>query len=608
VRVASLRRMSALRKSELPAMENRPKETLEQIKEITKRNQKKFETIYNQLILELERKGIHIVNQTHLSVEHKLFCKEHFFEKVRPRLVPIMLNERVEFPELRDGQIYFGIRLGFEDGTNKYAVMEIPSDLNRFVKLPDVNGTKSVIFLDDVIRMKLHRIFGIFNPTSCDAYTIKVSRDAELDMDDDIDQGIIEKLSTGVRRRKMGDYVRFVYDQEMPEEMLEFFTRKMKVNSLESIVPGGRYHNKKDLMRFPDFKMEELVFKPEPPLANIALSGSESIMKSIDEKGVLLHTPYQSFGYIVDLLREAAIDPKVTKIRITLYRVARNSRIVNALINAARNGKFVIVVVELQARFDEENNIHWSNKMQEVGIKLIFGVQGLKVHSKLICITRKSSKKSIRYACIGTGNFHEKNAKIYTDVFLLTSQNKLTKEVKKVFDFFETNYERGRYNKLIISPFNTRRKIQSLIQFEIDEAHAGRPASIRLKLNNLVDESMINLLYRASQAGVKIDMVVRGICSLVPGVEGLSENIRVISIVGRYLEHSRLAIFGHGGAPQYYISSADWMTRNLDHRVEVTCPIEDEGHQSELDQIMDMCFNDSLKARLIDKDLKNSYV
>ena len=608
VRVASLGRMLQLRNDELPVLEQNPDQTLDRIHELVTEQQSKFNSIYLDLKLAFKKKGIEILTHKNLSVTQERFAKKYFYDKVRPRLVPIILSKKTHFPELKDSQIYFAIRLIFIDGHEEYAVMEIPSDLPRFVILPDFKGVKSLIYLDDIIRLKLRKVFSIFPVRRVEAYTIKTSRDAELDLDDDIDQGILEKLATGVQRRMQGEYVRFLYDQRMPDHMVEYFTHKMGITDQANVIPGAKYHNKRDLLKFPEFGMPSLVYKKQPPMQHEALSGVDSVMQQITDDGLLIHPPFQDFNYIVDLLREAAIDPKVTKIRITLYRVATNSRIVNALINAARNGKKVIVVMKLQARFDEENNIHWSTHLQAAGAKMIFGVPGLKVHSKLICITRKKKKKTTRYACIGTGNFHEGNAKIYTDMFLLTKDSKLTKEVQKVFNFFESNYERGVFRELLISPFNVRRRFQTLIQNEIRAAKAGKRSWIKIKLNNLVDVGMIALLYKASQAGVKVHLVVRGTCAVLPGIPGMSDNIRVVSIVGRYLEHSRLAIFYNGGDSQYYISSADWMTRNLDHRVEVTCPIKNPEHQKELDLMMDLWLRDNVKARIVDKKLENQYV
>lgn len=608
VRVASLNRLCLLAKKERPAQEKSPEQTLERIKKIVLEGQRAFGEYYSEILAQLEEHDIKVVNETELSSNQQRFVRDYFYDHVRPNLVPIMLGNRDDFPELKDSHFYFLIHLKFKGGDENYALMEIPSELPRFVILPEHQNKKCLIYLDDIIRFKLNRVFSIFDLDEVVAYTLKTSRDAELDMDDDIQQSIIQKMSLSVKRRRQGNYVRLLYDQAMPEAVLDVALAKLGFSKNENVIPGSKYHNKRDLMRFPDFGQKNLVYRKQPPLPHESLINSSSVINQIDDKGILIHTPYHDFGYIVDLLREAAIDPTVTTIRITLYRVMRESLIMNALVNAAKNGKKVQVVIELQARFDESNNIDWSNALQEAGARVIFGVPGLKVHSKLILITRKSRDKTQRIACVGTGNFHEGNAKVYTDIFYLTSEKGLTKEVRKVFEFFKNNYARGVFKRLVISPFNTRRRLTKLIGDEIKNAGAGKPAWIKLKLNNLVDPVMINRLYQASKSGVKISILVRGICALVPGVKGQSENITVTSVVGRYLEHSRIMIFANGGEPLYFISSADWMTRNLDHRVEVGCPIHDEEHQRELDHIMSLHLGDNVKARVIDGNLENRYV
>jgi polyphosphate kinase len=611
VRVASLNRLSKLGKRVTTGLEFEPEETLSEIREKVMALQTEYQDIFDQLELELRAENISFIDEHDLNEEQRAFAEQYFADNIRPSLVPIMISTKRGFPELGDDAVYLAVRMVLEgeNGTKfKHAIIELPKHISRFVVLPKEGDNNYVMFAEDVIRLKLERIFTIFQASDVEAYTFKITRDAELDIDDDISKSLMEKMSTSLDRRKRGEYVRFVYDEAMPEDMLQYFLKKMDIKDRQELIPGRRYHNKKDLMGFPSFGRKDLCFEPLPPLAHKHLQGKKNILQEIKKRDILLHYPYQRFSYIVDLLREAAIDPHVRSIRINLYRVASNSQIINALVNAAKNGKKVIVVVELQARFDEENNINVSEVLQDAGVKVIFGVPGLKVHSKLILISRKEKGKSERIAHIGTGNFHEKTARIYGDLSLLTADKRITSECRKLFSFFENNYERGIYRHLLVSPYNNRRKLMAQIQKEIKNAQAGEKAWIILKINNLVDAGMIQKLYRASNAGVNVRLIVRGVCSLIPGVKGMSENISVTSIVGRFLEHARIFAFCNGGEPKYYISSADWMTRNLDHRIEVTVPIYDIKLQSEITEYLNLQFKDNVKTRIIDEKQSNSYL
>lgn len=609
VRVASLRRMTLFSKKSPETNDEDPSEILTRIHEIVLGHQHKFDKIFTGLMSDLETEGIYRLDENGLDEEQAAFVRRYFNEMVRPLLVPLMLDPKRKIPELKDSEIYLAITLRKAGRkTPMYAMIEIPSILPRFLVLPNRGDKRYFMFLDDVIRFKLRKVFTIFEFDEIAAYTIKITRDAELDIDDDISQSIIEKMSRSVDKRKKGEYVRMLYDKSITKDLFFYLVKNLELDSAEDLIPGGRYHNRKSLITFPDFGMKHLILDDLPPLNHPRFSGRTSMLDVIREKDVFLHFPYQKFDHLVDLLREAAIDPDVRTIRINLYRVASASQICNALINAARNGKRVTAIIELQARFDEQNNIDWSNKLQEEGVRVIFGVPGLKVHAKLFIISRKEDGKTVRYAHIGTGNFHEKSARIYGDTSLLTANTEITNEVRKVFHFFENNYQRVVFRHLVVSPFSTRRKFVKLIQTEIENAKLGKDAWIRIKLNNLVDHMMIRKLYEASQAGVKIDMIIRGVCALVPGIPGQSENIRVISIVGRFLEHSRVMVFANDGDPLYFISSSDWMTRNLDFRIEVSAPIYDKELQSELKQMLDFQFNDNQKARIIDDKLRNIYV
>jgi polyphosphate kinase len=464
-----------------------------------------------------------------------------------------------------------------------------------------------VILLDDIIRLNLKNIFQIFPFNSIEAFTFKFTRDAELDLDDDISVSFFDKIEKSLKQRKKGKPVRFVYDERMPKDLLDYLLHSLNLKFGINTIPGGKYHNFKDFSSFPSFEHPEFLYSKQNPLAHPLLENKRSLIKTILHHDVLLHFPYQKFDYVVDLLREAAIDPKVVSIKINVYRVARNSQVMNALMAAIYNGKNVTVILELQARFDEENNIYWANTLKENGARVIYGLQDLKVHSKLLQIARISNRQEQLITYVGTGNFNEKTARIYGDLSLLTSNVTVSREVKKVFRLLENNMERGIFKHLLVSPFNSRRKIIACIETEIKNAKSGLPSFIRLKLNNLTDRKMIEKLYEASHAGVKIEMIIRGICCLIPGVKGQSENITVISIVDRYLEHARFMIFCNNEKPLYYISSADWMERNLDKRIEVGCPILSVELQAEIETIFNYQWRGSVKSRLVRKDLKNVY-
>jgi polyphosphate kinase len=511
---------------------------------------------------------------------------------------------------LKDRLGYLIIKLGRKNlpKKNKYAIVEVPTDtLSRFLVLPKQGNKTFIILLDDVIRYCLEDMFQNFEHDYIQSYNIKLTRDAELDIDNDLTKSFVEKISKSLKERKKGQPVRFVYDSAIAPDMLDFILKKIKLGKADNLIPGGRYHNFKDFISFPSVGSPHLSYKKVPSLKHPDLQGQSSIIKVLKEKDVLLSYPYQSFEHIIDLLREASIDPKVQSIHITLYRVARKSNVVHALINALKNGKSVTAVIELQARFDEQANIYWANKLQEEGATVIYGVPHLKVHSKLFLITRKESGKLVHYAHIGTGNFNGTTSKIYTDHSLLTSNKLITEEVEKMFEFYLDNFKPGTYKHLLVSPFFARKRFVQHINKEIQNAKANKPASIILKMNSLVDLEMIRKLYEASNAGVKIKLIVRGICSLVPGVEGLSKNIEAISIVGRYLEHSRVFIFHNDGDELYYISSADLMTRNLDYRSEVAVPIYDKNIQTQIRDMIDLLWSDNTKARSLDDGQSNKY-
>jgi len=610
VRVGSLQRMIEAGVKAKAMMGGKPKKIMNEIQQVVITLRDRFDKIFNGLLQELEKENIFIINEKQLTKKQEEFVHNYFINEVYPTLVPIMVDTLPEFPYLKNQVIYLAIYLKREGDPEevKYALIEVPVDvLPRLIVLPKVQNRNYIIMLDDVIRYGLKEIFSIFNFDSLNAYTIKLTRNAEFDIEDDITKSFYEKISDSIKRRARGQAVRFVYDREIPEDLLNYVLKKNKLHEFENLIPGVRYHNARDFMSFPKIGNPALVYKKREPLLHKDLLTSGNLFNVIRDKDVLLHYPYQTFDYIINLLREAAIDENVTSIKMTLYRVAKYSNVVNALINAMKNGKSVTVLMELQARFDEEANIYWIKRLEEEGAKVIEGVPGLKVHSKLCLITRREEDKKVRYASIGTGNFNETTARLYSDHALLTAHKKITAEVDKVFDFLENNYKTFTYKHLIVSPFYMRKTILKLIKTEIKNAQAGKEAYIYVKLNSIVDRTIIDKLCEASQAGVKIKMIIRGICSLVPGIEGVSENIEIVSIVDKYLEHSRIFIFCNGGSEKYYISSADWMIRNIDNRVEVATPIYDKNIQKELKTFLDIQFKDNLKARIISKNQDNTF-
>ena len=623
VRYATVKRV-AMNESSDKELGVHAKELLEEITKEVIQLQDESLSIINTITEELEKEQIFIVNEKTLLPEHEAFVNTYFYDKVRPALFTIILNDLEKFPQLKDDVAYLAVKMTLKEdekasGVQKffsskaykekiqYALIELPTTLNRFIELPQVGDKHYIIMLDDVIRFCLHLIFSIFNYESLSANMIKITRDAELDIDDDLSKSFVEKISSSVEDRRKGAQVRFVYDKTIDKDTLHFLIEKMGIVNTDSVIPGGRYHNRRDYMSFPSLGRTDLTYAPIHPLPVKGLTSEESLLKKIAEKDYLQFTPYHTFSNIIWFLREAALDPKVKSVKITIYRLAKNSQVVNSLINAVKNGKKVTVQIELQARFDEESNIRYAEQLKAEGVKLIFGVRGLKVHSKICVIEREEGKGIKRYGFISTGNFNESTAKVYTDYTLFTANQDILKEVNKVFNFFETNYNIQKYKHLIVSPHYTKKILKQLIDEEIKNAKAGKEAYIKLKMNNITSYKMIDKLYEASRAGVKIQMIVRGICCLVPGIEGMSENIEVISIVDKFLEHPRLFIFGNNGNPKVYISSADWMTRNISFRVEVGCPIYDETIKQELIDTFEISWTDNVKARVIDQAQDNHY-
>ncbi|MDA8565400.1 polyphosphate kinase 1 [Schleiferiaceae bacterium] len=584
-----------------------PGKLLKQLSKLVNEQQQLSQKIYEHLRGELAKESIEIISEQELTQKQAQFVRDVYRNQVSPALTNLMLSQAPEFPYLRDKGIYLAVRL-MKGDSEQFSIIEVPSGaMNRFIALPKY-GKQYIMYLDDVLRYNLSSIFHIFNYDSIEAHTVKITRDAELTLDDDVSKSFMEKVQKGLLERREGDPVRFVYDRNISEVTLNLLVDGLGISEFDGLIAGGRYHNKKDLVRFPNVGGPSLEHKKLPIIPHPALDEDRSIISVLKKQDVLLFTPYHDFGKVIRLLREAAIDPKVRVLKVTLYRLASQSRIISALVNAAKNGKDVTVFIELQARFDEANNIKWTNMLRAEGIKVVSGVPGLKVHSKLTLIRRDEGKeKLVDYCVVGTGNYHEGTAKIYTDYHLLTSKKQITKEVRKVFTFIESPYKQYNYKHLLVSPNSTREGIFALIDREIAHARAGREAKFWVKINSVSDHEMIAKLYEASASGVSIRMIVRGINCIDFSNKALSGTIEAISIVDRFLEHTRAFCFHNNGQSEYYISSADWMTRNLNRRVEVTVPIYDDKIKRQLRDHFEILWKDNTKSRIFDANQSNAY-
>ncbi len=609
VRVATINRMMVLKKSD-SLLSYSPPKLLKRIAEIDAKLEKQFASCYAKIVNDLADQNIFIINEKDLTPTQGGFVKTYFRENVRPVIFPMMLDALKDPNTLQDDSIYLTVVL--EDSTKKtkehLALIKVPTkNISRFLILPSSGDKKFIILIDDVIRYSLADVFSIFGYDTFNAYTIKFTRDAELELDNDVSKSFLEIISQSLKQRKAGLPVRFIYDSTMPSSALAKIKRKLKISKSDTVTLGGRYHNFKDFMHFPNIGGKELEYEQLPPLAHPYLPGNTSLFSVIKQRDILLHYPYQSFQYIIDLLREASIDPKVKSIYTTIYRVARNSSVMNALINAARNGKDVTVFMELQARFDEETNIYWTTRLQEQGVKIVHSIPGFKVHSKLLLIGRSENKRMAYYANVATGNFNEETARVYADDSLLTANPAVTQDVLNIFELFNANFKIPKFNTLIVSPFDMKNSILKLLNTEIKNAKAGKDAWAFLKMNNLTEETTVKKILEAGDAGVKIRMIVRGSCVIAPDQPGVSNNIKLISIVDRFLEHSRVFIFCNDKKEKYYISSADWMSRNFEHRIEVAVPILDPLLKRELRDMLEIQWSDNTKARLISYSVPNQY-
>ena len=572
-----------------------------------------FERIRADIVHRLAHYNIFLIGEEDLNEYQSTWLKNYFKNKVLRHIAPILLHSKVDLvSRLNDSATYLYVAINNTGKATQYATIEVPTKaLSRFVVLPPEKSRKKkyIIILDDIIRLNLESIFkGFVDFDSGEAFSFKMTRDSEYSINDEIEESYVEKMSESMKQRLIAEPVRVVYDEQMPNEMVRNLKKRLKISSYDSLIAGGTYRNFKDFIGFPNVGRDYLENPKLPAITASDFSRYNTVFDAITEKDILLYYPYHSFLHVTEFVRQAAFDPNVKQIKLNIYRVAKNSRIIDSLIDAVDNGKKVTVVIELRARFDEEANISWAKIMTDAGIKVVFGMHALKIHSKLCLVSREEKGELIHYAHFGTGNFNEKTARIYTDFSLFTRNQELAMEADDVFTFIQQPYRRQKFQHLQISPINARTKLQLLIRQEIQNIKEGLPAGITLKLNNLDDKLLIDDLYKASQAGVKIRAIIRGMCSLVPGVKGLSENISVISIVDRFLEHPRVLVFENGGDKRVFISSADWMTRNMDFRIEVGCPIYDKSLIALIVDVLQIQFQDTTKARIIDQDQTNKYV
>ena len=583
------------------------KKTVRQISKLYSRYMKEYEETVHEVYAELARQNIFLINDTQADGGQLEFLRSYYHSKLEGLIVPVSFSSVKHLDHESDENIYMAVRAVRMSSSGKkmfeYAYFELPvQSCGRFIRLPDQDGKSYIMYLDDVVRCSLGYIFEGMGYSDMEAYAFKFTRDAEMEIDDDRRNGILQKISKGLKSRKKGAPLRVLYDESMPDDLQRRILSKLDLDKNDTVLRSGRYHNHKDLMKFPDCGRHELQFKPFPPIRRSALDGEGSILEKIQRQDSFLHVPYHSFFSFIRVLHEAAMSREVKSIKMTLYRLAKDSKVVRSLIGAARNGKKVTVVIELLARFDEESNMVWAQKLQDAGVKVIFGVEGLKVHSKLLHIGMKNGAD---IACVSTGNFHEGNARTYTDCILMTASRRIVKDVDQVFDFIEKPYIPVHFKELLVSPNDMKKRFVSLINTEIRNHKAGKPAYIRMKLNHVTDPVMVDKIYEAALAGVPVDMVVRGNCSLV--TESLPEgcHLRINGIIDRYLEHSRIFIFAAGGQNKVFIGSADWMPRNLDNRIEVVTPVYDPAIKQEMMRIVDYGLRDSVQGRLVDGSGEN---
>lgn len=613
VRVATLNRMIALgKKANMHQLLN-PKSILEEIQEKVLLQQKEFERIWNEILRELKKEKIFLVTERKLNRQQQKFVRDFFNEEVRSNIVPLMLESMPGFPVLNDKSIYLACTLSKKDKSipKKFALVSVPARrLPRFILLPSKQQEKHIILLEDIIRFCLPEIFSFFGYDTFSSAIVKVTKDAEIDIDNDVSTSLIQKIEKGLKNRKKGKMVRFIYDKDIDASLLTYLVKKLGFTNKDNLIAGGRIHNFKDFMGFPEAVFSRKSTRKKP-FVHPALKNAKRVTDVILKRDVLLNFPYNSFDNVIDLLREAAIDPEVTSIKITCYRLASRSKVINALTNAVRNGKHVTVVLELRARFDEEANLLWKEELEEAGVKVLIGVPNMKVHAKICLIKKIKNNRTIHYGFVSTGNLNEKTATIYGDHCLLTSDRNIMADVNRIFHYLEQPKNRFLFltacKTLMVSPVGMRKQLMLLINNEIKASLSGKPAAIMLKLNSLSDELLIQKLTEAAKAGVVIKMVIRGICCMLTE-NNKYKDLEAISIVDEYLEHARVMIFHNGGNEKVFISSADWMVRNIDHRIEAACPVFEKEIQRELKDILNIQMSDNIKARILDNDLSNQYV
>ena len=614
VRVATLRKMTELGSKAKMHLESQPQAILEQIQEMVNLQQIEFERIWKEIQKELAKQNIQLLNEKKLNSTQQKFVLDYFNEEVRSFIIPLMIESIQNFPVLNDKSIYLACKLSKKDKSipQRFALVSVPArSLSRFLILPSKPEEHHIILLEDIIRFCLPVIFSSLGYDQFSAHIIKLTRDAEIDIDNDISTPLIQKIEKGLKNRKKGKPVRFVFDKEIDISLLTYLVKRLGLSLKENLVPGGRIHNFKDFMNFPDS-----VFPPKglrkKPFTHPLLKNAGSVTNVVFNKDVLLNFPYHSFDSVIDLLREAAIDPNVVSIKITCYRLASRSKVVNALTNAVRNGKQVTAVLELRARFDEEANLMWKEELEDAGVKVLIGLPNQKVHAKLCLIKKRENNITTHYGFVSTGNLNEKTAQLYGDHCLLTSDRKIMADVNRIFNYLENPRTRldmlNACKTLMVSPTGMRKQLLSLINKEIKIARHKKPASIILKLNSLSDEQLILKLEEAAKAGVEIKLILRGICCMYTENKKFKKQVQAISIIDEYLEHARVLIFHNGGNTKMFLSSADWMVRNIDHRVEAACPILEKGIQKEIIDIINIQLHDNIKARILDNELRNEYV
>ena len=605
VRYATVKRVAQIQ-DEIEESKKAEKLLNEITEKTIKLQQESFKT-FEKIIKELEHENIFFCDEINIETNQKQFIEDYFEKKIYPFLQVIIVNENTQILSKNTNYVFLVSKITDDENKITHGLIEIPSHLDRIIVLPSSGDKINLIMLDDLIRHQSYKIFMNFSPKEIKIHMIKFTRDAELDFDDDINKSYVDKIAASVKDRDDGDPVRFDYDKEIDDDTLEMLLEKFNIGSRDSIIAGGKYQNRKDYINFPSLDRNDLLYDNLKPLKIHNFNLNESLIEQIDKRDYLQYTPYHKFDYIINFLREVSVDKEVKTVFITIYRLSEVSQVANLLIQAARNGKRVTVQIELQARFDEEANIRYAEVFKKEGVRLIFGIPNLKVHSKICVIQKKVSNKLKRYGFISTGNFNESTARLYTDFTLFTSNQQILKEVLRVFTFLEMNYKYPNHKLILISPYSTSTGIINRINREIENAKNGKNALIRVKINNLTNIKIVEALYRASQNGVQIRMIIRGVCCLVPGVKGFSDNIQVISVIDRFLEHPRLVIFENCGQREIFISSSDWMTRNLDNRVEVSCPIYDKQLQQEIIDTFEISWHDNIKSRNVNHEINNQY-